>query len=153
MYTAEQVSKIKEEFWLKLGKYLAPVPGANGEKLSWINYKTGIKDVHFKMNATRDGAGISIEIIQKDPATAERIYRQFELLRPDFENAMGESWEWQPYVVNEHQKPLARIGLQLNDVNVLRQEDWPIIISFLKPRIMLLDQFWNNNKMIFEMLL
>ncbi|TVP42967.1 MAG: DUF4268 domain-containing protein, partial [Mongoliibacter sp.] len=38
----------------------------------------------------------------------------------------------------------------LADVNVMEKDDWPAIISFLKPRIIALDAFWSNIKPAFE---
>lgn len=153
MYTAERASRIRETFWLKLGKYLAPIPGAGGDKVNWINYKTGIKDFYFRMEATRSEARISVEIMQRDPVYSKKLYEQLVLLRGDFESTMQETWIWEPASVNDTNMPLSRLYTDLKNVNVLKEDDWPTIISFLKPRIILLDQFWNNNRMIFESLM
>lgn len=151
MYTREQASKVKQEFWTRFGKYMQPVASAEGTKVNWVNYKTGIPHLYFRMNATKDAASISIEIMHREPAFAEKIYRQFELLKPMLEEHTGEAWEWQELYENEHGQTLSKIFIEQDPLNVFRESDWPSIISFLKPRIMALDTFWSEYKMIFEM--
>lgn len=152
MYTAEEVSKIKESFWLKLGKYLAPIPGTGDEKINWINYKTGVKDLYFKMDVTRHEALIFVEIGRKSPENAEKLYSQLQSLKTIFENTLNEKWQWESEAFNNNGQSIYRIGTKLQGVNILKEEDWPLIISFLKPRIILLDEFWSNNRMIFELI-
>jgi hypothetical protein len=62
----------------------------------------------------------------------------------------GESWEWEKEAVDEYGSALKRIGKRLEGVNVMNEEDWPAIISFLKPRIIALDRFWANVRYGFE---
>ena len=62
MYSKEQISKLKTQFWTNFGQYMKPVPGASGMPVNWINYKTGIRHIHFKMDADNTKAVIAIEI-------------------------------------------------------------------------------------------
>ena len=152
MYTREQASKVKQEFWTRFGKYMAPVLSAEGEKVNWVNYKTGIPHLYFRMNATKEEASIAIEIMQKDAALAEKIYQQFVMLKPELEQHTGEVWEWDAAYENEHGQILSRIVKEEKPLNVFKETDWPAIISFLKPRIMSVDAFWTDYKMVFEMI-
>jgi len=52
VYTREEAAAIKEQFWRTFGQYMAAVPSAEGLRVNWINYKTGIKQLHFKTDAT-----------------------------------------------------------------------------------------------------
>ena len=151
MYTREEASKARELFWTKFGKYMTPVLSAGGEKINWINYKTGIPNLFFKMNATKDEAYIGIEIMHKDEAQALKIYQLFESLNDAFEETAGKDWTWNPLHLNEYQQPLSRIYAVKDGVNIFKEGDWPEIISFLKPRLIQLDRFWYDHKMIFEM--
>ncbi len=152
MYTREEASYIKQQFWTRFGKYMSPVLSAEGEKINWINYKTGIKHLSFKMNATHEFAYIGIEISHKDPLLALAIYDQFKVLRGELEEVLGEKWEWQDEYENEHYQRLSTISRQQTPSNIFKETDWPEIISFLKPRIIQLDRFWSDYKMIFEMI-
>lgn len=152
MYTREQASQVKQAFWTRFGKYMSPVLSAEGEKINWINYKTGIRNLYFRMNATKDTAGIAIEIMHRDADVAGKIYQQFLLLQPMLEEHTGEKWEWQALCENEHGQALSRIGTEQTGVNIFKETDWPAIISFLKPRMMALDAFWSEYRMVFEMI-
>lgn len=152
MYTREQASQIKQAFWTRFGKYMSPVLSAEGEKVNWVNYKTGIRNLYFRMNATKDTASIAIEIMHKDADFAEKIYQQFLLLQPMLEEHTGEKWEWNILCENEHGQPLSRIGTEQQGVNIFKETDWPPIISFLKPRMIALDAFWSEYRMVFEMI-
>ena len=60
--------------------------------------------------------------------------------------AYGIQWWEDNYI---HGKTVSRIGMQLKNVNVFREEDWPVIISFLKPRMIALDFFLEPGKRYF----
>jgi hypothetical protein len=152
MYTRQEAAAIRQNFWTRFGRYMAPVLSAEGEKVNWVNYKTGITNVYFRMNAGKDEAYIGIEITHKNPEQAEKLYRQFLLLKPVLEEALAEKWIWEELHSNEAFQPLSRIYCILQPVNIFNESDWPAIISFLKPRIIALDDFWCNHKMIFEMI-
>ena len=152
MYSREQSAIMRQAFWTRFGKYMAPIPSATGEKVNWVNYKTGISQLYFRMNATKDDAYIGIEIHQRKALHAEQVYKQWLLLCPMFEAAIGESWTWEPNYSNETGQVHSRIYATLPDVNVFVEADWPAIISFLKPRMLALDAFWADHKMIFEMM-
>ena len=148
MYSKDEVSKLKTQFWTSFGQYMKPVPGASGLPVNWINYKTGIRHIHFKMDADNTKANITIEI--SSPKEEERLqyYNQFVSLK----NLLASTtfnWQWNETFQTNH-KTISSISLQLNKVNILNQSDWPAIISFLKPRIIALDQFWNMVKDGFE---
>jgi hypothetical protein len=40
--------------------------------------------------------------------------------------------------------------VQLDAVNIYQKEDWPIVISFLKERIVGLDAFWSQVRELLE---
>jgi hypothetical protein len=77
-------------------------------------------------------------------------FEQFKSIKPLLQDALGEAWSWEPSVVNEHHKTMARIYTTLPGVDICAEADWPQIISFLKPRIIALDALWADVKMMFE---
>jgi hypothetical protein len=150
MYTREQASQVKQVFWTKFGKYMAPVLSANGEKINWINYKTGIRNLKFCMNVTSEEAYIGIEIQHKNPTHASKIYDQFVLLKPKLEEVLDECWHWERICEKGSDHFLSRISIRLQSCDIRNESSWAIIISFLKPRIIALDKFWCEYSMIFE---
>ena len=142
MYSKEQASKLKTQFWTSFGQYMKPVPGAVGLPVNWINYKTGIRNIHFKMDADNTKAVIAIEI--SHPKEAERLqsYNQFVSLKKLLVSTTTFNWQWNETCQTNH-KTISSISQQLDGVNILNQSDWPSIISFLKTRIIALDEFWD----------
>lgn len=150
MYSKEEASKIRQQFWITFGKYMKPIPAADGLPINWINYKTGVKNIFFKMNADQKYTTIAIELTAVDEIVRTIYFEQFEAFRTLLNDALGEEWEWEAYAVNEFGAPLSRISKTLSGSSIFNQQNWPTLISFLKPRIIALDQFWNDVKPVFE---
>ena len=128
---------------------MKPVPGAVGLPVNWINYKTGIRNIHFKMDVDNTKAFIAIEISHPQEEERLQYYNQFVSLKKILASITKFNWQWNETIETDH-KTISSISQQLNDVNILNQSDWPGIISFLKPRIIALDEFWEIVKDGFE---
>jgi hypothetical protein len=152
MYTREEASRIKEEFWTAFGKYLSPVLSAEGMKINWINYHTNLKDVYFRMDASKNSASISISIEHHDPEIQQLFFEQFEELKIVMHEILGEEWTWQLHQPVAAGKVISRIYKDVSNVSVFNKDHWPELISFFKPRIIALDNFWENAKYSFEAL-
>ena len=150
MYTRAELSKIRTEFWITFGLYMKPVPNSYGRRINWPNYKTRVKDIYFRMRAEREFASIGIELGHTDLEMQELVLDQFGQLKKILEACLKERWDWKLHVVNEMGQPISKIECVLEGVNVLDSNDWPKIISFLKPRIIALDTFWEQVKPGFE---
>jgi hypothetical protein len=150
MYTKEEASKVRQAFWTAFGQYIAPQPSADGLKVNWVNYKTGIKHVYFKMHADKDMAYIAIEMAHPDPEIQEMFFQQFEAQKDLLHAILEEEWNWALHSTDEYGKTISRIYKELAPVNIFNEQDWPKLISFLKPRITALDEFWSNAKYGFE---
>jgi hypothetical protein len=150
MYSKAESSAIRKEFWIKFGQYMKPVPSATGFRVNWPNYKTGIRDIYFRMKAERGFASIGIEIAHEDEELQELYFDQFLQLKKILHASVGEEWDWKLLATNEFGSPVSRIEKVIKNVDVMSEEDWPEIISFLKPRIIGLDDFWDQVKPGFE---
>lgn len=60
------------------------------------------------------------------------------------------SWKWEEGIVDEDGARISRIENTLPDVNVLNENDWPAIISFLKPKLIGLDAWWTQVRDVLE---
>lgn len=150
MYSKEEASKLRQQFWITFGKYMKPIPSAEGLPINWVNYKTGVKHVFFRMNAEQKQTTIAIDITHADMVSRHLFFEQFKAFQILFSDAVNEQWQWELNAVNEYGIALSQISKTLNDVSIFNQQDWPTIISFLKPRIIALDQFWTDVKLVFE---
>lgn len=151
MFTREQSSRIRQEFWTVFGKYMSPIFSAEGLKINWINYHTSIKDVYFRMDAGPKYATISISLEHNDAGIRALYFEQFEEFKNILHDTLEEEWHWQQDV-SLNEKVISRIYQELPGVSVFNKDHWPDLISFFKPRIIALDSFWENAKYTFQML-
>ena len=150
MYSKAEASQLRQAFWTTFGQYMAPVLSDDGLETNWINYKTGVKGVQFKLHADNRHASIAIELTQPDAGVRELFFEQFLALRTLLHETLGEEWTWAPDAANEHGRPLSRIYKELAPANLFNRNDWPALISFFKPRLIALDAFWNGAQYAFE---
>ncbi len=150
MYTKQEESKQKQAFWTAFGQYMKPILSADCEYVNWINYKTGIPGIFFRMNAGHKQASIAIELTQADIELQASYYEQLQGLKQVLQETLGEEWQWQPLTEDDYGKTISRITTQIHNVNIARQEDWPLLITFFKHRIIALDSFWSMAKYGFE---
>lgn len=152
MYSKAEITRLRQAFWTAFGQYMAPVPSAEGDTTNWINYKTGVKNVYFRMQADKAQASIAIELTHPDAGIRELFWEQFLELRTLLHEALGETWTWAPDATDAHGQPLSRIYYDLPGVNLFNRDDWPALISFFKPRLIALDAFWADAQYAFEAL-
>ena len=152
MYSRQEASQLKQEFWTAFGQYMSPILSAEGEKVNWINYKTGEKNIVFRMHADNNKASIVIELNHKDEGIQQIYFEQLQQFKNLFTSIVQEEWSWQLHTHDEHGKIISRISTEKNGVSIFQKSDWPELISFFKPRIIALDEFWSQVKYAFESL-
>src|SRR5688572_6485386 len=149
MFSREEASRIKEEFWTAFGRYMSPVLSAEGMKINWVNYHTKLKDVYFRMDAGKKSAVISISVEHRDPGIQELYFEQFMEFKNLLHGILQEEWEWELHATVDG-KVISRIYKEMSGVSVFNKDHWPQLISFFKPRIIALDSFWEDAKYSFE---
>jgi len=152
MYSRAEASQIRHAFWTTFGQYLSPQRSAEGERVNWINYKTGEKHVFFKMEAGTRSASIGIELTHPDRDMQQLYFEQLEQFKRLLHEHLGEPWTWQLHATLEQGSTICRVFTELPGVNIMNREDWPKLISFFKPRLLALDTFWSEVKYAFEAL-
>lgn len=152
MFSKAEASQLRQQFWTTFGQYIRPQLSADGEKVNWINYKTGVKHVYFKMEAENRKARIGIEITHADSGIQELFFEQFQELKTLLHNTLNEEWEWQLHYFDNEGKTISRIYKELEEASVFNRDDWPRLISFFKPRIIALNEFWSTAKYAFDAL-
>jgi hypothetical protein len=152
MFTRDEASHLRQEFWTVFGQYMMPVLSAEGMKVNWINYRTTIKDVYFRMDVNQKAATVSIALEHNDAAIRELYFQQFEEYKTLLHQTLEEEWQWQMHANVTEGKMISRIYKEITGVSVFNKEHWPELISFFKPRIIALDRFWENAKYGFEAL-
>ncbi|MFV0304093.1 MAG: DUF4268 domain-containing protein [Moheibacter sp.] len=149
MYSKEEAFQIRKKFWISFGQYMKLHKSVNGKTINWLNYKTGIKDLYFKIDVDNKSAKIAIEITQKDKSMQSLIFEQFEVFQPIFELQLGK-WDWLQNIYDGTGKGICRIECQLKNVSIFNEYSWQEIIIFLKDNLLKLDKFWEDVKDSFE---
>lgn len=152
MYSKEQASQIRQSFWNTFGQYMKPVLSSSAARVNWINYKTGFKHLYFRMQADQKEASIAIEITHPDTSIQELFFEQFTELKGLLHSYLNEEWNWEYAIQDTNGKVISRISKTLRPVNIFVHDQWPDLISFFKPRIIKLDEFWIDLKDVFEAL-
>lgn len=152
MYSKDEASQIRQSFWTTFGQYIAPQLSADGLKINWINYKTGVRNVYFRMDAENRSASISILINHPDTGIQELFYEQFVELKAVFDGYTEEEWTWAPLEYDRNGRMISRIYQEIKEASIFNRNDWPKLISFFKPRIIALDEFWSVAKYSFDAL-
>ncbi|WP_129714164.1 DUF4268 domain-containing protein [Pedobacter sp. SYP-B3415] len=151
MYSKDEAKRIRQAFWTALGQYMGLHASAEGQKVNWINYKTGLKHLYFRMEAGSREATISIEIAHPDEGIRALMFEQFLSFRSLLHGMLGEEWNWIQEHTDEYGKTTARISQTISGVSVFNQADWPQLISFFKPRMLTLDEFWTDAQYSFDL--
>ena len=151
MYSKQESSLLNQEFWTTLGQYMAPIPSAEGEKINWINYKTGVRHIRFVLSVENKTASVSIELSHKNLDEQETCYGKFLSLKPMLHQVTGMPWQWSKMILDEHGKIASLISVNQPGLFVLNKADWPELISFFNARLVPLDEFWCEHKFVFEL--
>lgn len=138
------------QFWKTFGQYMAPVPSSTGEKINWINYKTSVRFIRFIMKQQDGAIIIAIELSNPDIIVQEKDFEQLLELKTQFSQVCGNDWIWTKFINETQGKYISDISSILINATINKEEDWPKIISFLKPRLVALDVFWNTYQYVFQ---
>lgn len=152
MYSREQASQLRHEFWTAFGRYMSPVPSSEGLYINWVNYHTRVRDVFFRMDAGTKEAVIAITLEHRDTGIRDLYFEQFLELKMLLHATLEEEWIWEQNTTLADGRTVSRIYQSLPDVSVFNKAQWPDLISFFKPRIITLDSFWENARYSFESL-
>ena len=96
-------------------------------------------------------AYIAIEIAHPDPGMQELMFEQFKELKAVLDANLNEEWDWDLHTRDENNKLVSRIIKTLPSTSIFNRNDWPELISFFKPRIIALDEFWSVAQYSFEL--
>ncbi|MFT7615132.1 MAG: hypothetical protein ACI9J3_004121 [Parvicellaceae bacterium] len=149
MYPKEEARELKSLFWTSFGKYMGKHQSASGGKVKWVNYKTGVNDIYFRLKCDSKHAMISIDIQHRDEGIRTLFLEQFQELQKLLTNSLGEEWEWDQYAYAESGQRIIRYSIIRNGVNLFRKDDWQEIFNFFEPRLVGLDSFWSEFNEVF----
>ncbi|MEQ8927426.1 MAG: DUF4268 domain-containing protein [Fulvivirga sp.] len=153
MYSKEESAILRKKFWTALGRHLSSKPSAEGLKVNWLNYKTGIKHLYFRMDVIKKEAYIGIELHHPDEGIRELFFEQFLELKSYLHSILEEEWIWdKEYYQEDANKIISRIFTSKTGLTIFNQDHWPELINYMAPRMRKLDEFWSDAKYSFDAL-
>lgn len=150
MFSKEENKQIKVDFYTALGVRMKRHIALSGEKIKWVNYKTGIKGLAFKMEIDKRIARLFVEIKHSDTDIQDLVYQQFEEYKVVLEQAMPSDTIWFSEDYNILGEKIAKIEWQQEAVSIYKKDTWGTAFDFYEAHWLTLDDFWADIKPIFE---
>ena len=152
MYGKEEAYELRKLFWTSFGKFMKRHKSADFSKVNWVNYKTGSKDLYFRLKADKRSAEICIDLQMEDSGVREIYYAQFIEVKRVFHDLTGIEWNWIENFTNEYNVSLSRLSISIDGVNIYNKDNWQTIFEFYEKYLIGLDEFWVEFKDLFKQL-
>ena len=151
MFTKEEKKNINTEFWNSFGIYMKKYNKKYG-RIRWVNYRTNIKDLYFRLNLTQQKAIFSIELQHKDDGIRELFYEQFLELKAVLNDSVNGELVWEEIKFNQFNHPVCCMHSELENVSIYKKEDWLSVFQFFEKKMVGLHEFWLEFQEIFKQL-
>ncbi|MFT5823915.1 MAG: hypothetical protein ACI8ZM_005180 [Crocinitomix sp.] len=142
MYSKDEEKALKIEFWATLNEQLELERGLHASKVNWMNFNTKIKQLFFRMEASREEVKLCIDLQFLDPVITAIYYEQFTEFKNILEERLDGELDWQSTFEHTNGKTISRISVGLTGVDMYNKEDWPAMHGFLKQNFIKLENFW-----------
>jgi hypothetical protein len=149
MYSKDEKKKYTADFWNSFGLYMKKYNQDFG-RIKWVNYRTNVKDIYFRLDITNKKASVSIELQQKDDGIRELMFDQFKELKVVLEDNVKGDLVWNAVAFNRFNSPICSISEELNNVSIYSRDDWPQVFQFFEKRMLGLHSFWDEFQEIFK---
>ena len=149
MYDKDTVKNTKTEFYTSFGRFMGRHRSIHLNKVKWINYNTGIRNLFIRLEADKQTARICIDLQHKDDDIRELFYEQFQALRFVFHNTMENEWIWVKDHKNETGHEQSRIYIEKTEINIFDKSTWRNAFKFYEDYLLKFDSFWGEFKDLF----
>lgn len=133
MFSKDEAKKIREGFWTHFGKEYPR---------KWILYDTKIKEIQLKFTFTSEIAQVSLDIYSSDEIIKEYYFDKMLSLKNILLTDFLPDAEYDGHYKLPEGKEVSRIYVELRNVNIYRQKDWPLVQEFLYDRMEILELFF-----------
>jgi hypothetical protein len=142
MLKKEELRELRTAFWTEFDEFNKKKRTAANRKISWAQYKSGIKDIYFRLDFDSKEAFFAIDLQMRDPEIRELVWEQFMETEKLLLNHVGLELEKLPNLLTKEGIYIHRMKWSLPDVSIMNQEDYPKAIRYLSAKIQGLDEFW-----------
>tara|TARA_B110000211_G_C13966714_1_gene503112 strand:- start:111 stop:572 length:462 start_codon:yes stop_codon:yes gene_type:complete len=148
MWSKEEARKKRVRFFTNFGIYMKKHAELSENKIRWVNYRTGVSAVRFKIEADNKKTCVAIDIIHPDEGVMQLFYEQFQEFKTMLQSDMDElTWEEAHY--NATGQMNMRIFTEMDTLSMNNEEHWGDLFRFYEKNMLALHEFWENSKDIF----
>ena len=141
MFSRDEARAWNERFFTLYGTYMRRhQPQAEGAR-QWLNYRTGVKNLFFRIEATGKEALAAIDIQHADEGIRQLFFDQFLEFRKALESHTG-PLIWDTSYTLPNGRLIARIYQKQEGVSLYSEEDWHRIFPFFEQYLLGFDAFW-----------
>ena len=145
MLTKEERKNHNALFWGEFNRFSRTFRSASGKRTNWLNYRTRIKFIFLRLEATNNYVALNFDIQPKDDGIRQIFWEQMGELKMVLTNAIdGDSGIWIEKEYSEVLGEFSRIQWKLEGVDYYNPEDKEKIFSFFKDKLLGFDQFYND---------
>ena len=149
MYSKEEKKKSTVDFWNSFGLYMKKYNRDFG-RVKWVNYRSNVKDIFFRLNITNKTATFSIEIQHKEEGMRELFFEQFKELKGVLNDNIREDLIWEDLTYNKNNQPICSIYSELENVSIYNRDDWQKVFVFFAFNQGFVHVVINGNGRIFQ---
>ena len=141
MFSRDEAKALNERFYTLFGTYMRRHQPQAEEARQWLNYRTGVKNIFFRVEATGKAALASIDLQHPDEGVRQLFYEQFQEFQKALESHTGPLIWDQAYSLNNG-RVISRIYQKQEGISLYREEDWHQIFPFFEKYLLGFDAFW-----------
>jgi Domain of unknown function (DUF4268) len=150
VFSKEEAKRLRIDFWTAFGVYMRQHVSWLGPKQKWVNYHTGVKGIHFRLEADKRQVQVAITLEHDDAGMRELFFEQFLEMKTYLTLETELEWTWEPTCWNADGKEIARISRTLTGLSLYQPADWGQMFAFLEEGIVPLDRLWAEVQDVFK---
>ena len=132
MFSKEEATRIKKEFWTAFGKSFPR---------KWILYNTKIKDFSFKFFADNKKAEVILNIEMNDEIFRNAYFEKIWSLENLLHEEIGE-FQKNEFHQLENGKIVSKIWVEKHDVSIFNKNSWQEIFKFFVEKMDGFERFY-----------
>jgi len=146
MYSKEEKKNIKTAFWEGFKTYSTPKRRKLGKNKNWVMQNTGVKAIDLKFDINKKTASVSLDVVSKSLENKVEYWDKLLGLKTLLNEAFDEEVIWDEMFLLSSGKEIIRIGVYLQDVNIMNNACWNEVYSFFFKHMIALEDWFEEYK-------
>ena len=144
MFSKEEAKKLREEFWDQFKRMSSGRRARKKLPGNWMLDQTVIKALNLRFHVDREVAQVGIDLETRNMDKRIELYEKLESLKKLLEEAIESPMIWELEYIRENGKSVSRIYLQMEGVDIYKQDTWSEAHKFMYTNMMKLETFFKE---------